>query len=123
MKTDPDLRAIKDGNFWKIFFSSRLQDKDDLHSFITTIFTFLVGLPIVIGSLYKHLFIIESFKEINLKIIVLSNIPDPLYFLIMTVLLNTFVNYFRIILNFISNKLSGETKFQEFKNEIREKIK
>lgn len=94
----------------KTFWDSMLRDSMDLYSLATALYVFVVILPIVLAELKrpKTRFITLKFFDYEF-----GEIPGALQIVLISVILTTGVNYFRLILNVVLHWLKKKLKIDK----------
>ena len=98
-------------NFWRNIF----RDINDIYSLSTALYVFVVILPIIISEIRRAEteFVTLTIGGMSLKM------PMALQIVLISILLTTLVNYFRMILNlaisWVKKKLGDEYEFQKIK--------
>lgn len=94
-KSADALLSIESSNFRNDFWKNIFKDINDIYSLSTALYVFLVILPIIVSEIRR-----PETKFVNLQIGGHAlEIPMALQIVLISILLTTMVNYFRMILN------------------------
>lgn len=86
------------------FFRAIIKDSKDLYSLITTLFIFFVSSYYIVKKIDS-----DKLMSLDLHLIRLDNIPEPLYMFVTSIFLSIIVNFTRNILTIILDWIKLKT--------------